>query len=83
MNCKSTPWYLKKWGKNKICGITQGRLRPGKDRFGIPYVTRLDCKHSFYTHALLEWSCKNPTCPMCRKPFNFLSTVFKEYIVLK
>lgn len=77
----SDKWYFKKWGKNKICGITQGRLRHGKDKFGIPYVTTLDCKHSFYTKALFEWACKKSTCPMCRKSFNFISTVFKEYIV--
>lgn len=77
------PWYFKKWGKDKICGITQTRLRPGKDKYGIPYVVKLSCSHSFYTNALFEWSINNSTCPNCREPFNFIYTVFKEYIVKK
>ena len=75
------PWYLKKWGKDKICWITQSRLRPGKDKFGIPYSTKLECGHTFYTKPLVEWSYKNSTCPMCRKPFSLLKTIFKDYIV--
>jgi hypothetical protein len=80
---KNKYWYFKKWGKHKICGITHGRLRPGKDKFGIPYVITLDCNHSFYTNALLEWSTTNETCPLCRIPFNFLLTIFKDYIIKK
>jgi hypothetical protein len=75
------PWYFKKWGKDKICGITQSRLRQGKDKFGISYTTKLECGHSFYTKPLIEWSYKNSTCPMCRIHFNLLETIFKEYIV--
>ena len=80
---KNKNWYFKKWGKDKICGITQSRLRPGKDKYGIPYVITLDCNHSFYTNALLEWSSQNETCPMCRIPFNFLLTIFNDYIIKK
>lgn len=66
----SEPWWSKKWGKNAICGITMTRLRPGKDKHGIDYVTTLECKHRFYTNALFKWinlNFQHPTCPMCRK----------------
>jgi hypothetical protein len=74
------PWWNKKWGKDKICGITLTRLRPGLDKDGIPYSIYLQCGHGFYTQALLNWSETKETCPMCRKPFKFLKVVFKDYI---
>ena len=65
-------WWSKKWGKDHICGITHTRLRPGTNRQGIPYVTRLSCTHAFYTKALAKWveTCPTspPTCPCCREP---------------
>ena len=78
---KNKYWYFKKWGKDKICGITQARLRPGKDKYGISYTTKLKCGHYFYTKPLVEWSYKNSSCPICRNPFNLLETVFKQYII--
>jgi hypothetical protein len=74
------PWWEKKWGKDKICGITLTRLRPGSDKFGIPYSIYLPCGHGFYTQALLEWVINKETCPMCRKNFKFLEVVFKDFI---
>ena len=66
-------WWNKKWGKNRICGITHTRLRPGKNKNGTPHVTHLKCKHSFYTKSLEKWvnACpvSPPTCPCCRKTF--------------
>lgn len=60
------PWWSKKWGKEQICSLTQARLRPGKDKYGIPYCCSLSCNHRFYTRPILEWLHKNPTCPLCR-----------------
>ena len=70
----NTKWWDKKWGKNKLCGITKSRLRAGKNKDGQLYVTWLSCGHGFYTSALLEWvkHCiirTSPTCPICRKSF--------------
>jgi len=63
-------WWAEKWGKDKICGITHTRLRPGKNKNGKSYVTRLKCDHSFYTKALEKWiefcPVNPPTCPCCR-----------------
>ena len=61
-------WYKKKWGTDKICGITQSRLRPGKDQEGNTYVIRTHCGHGFYRKALLEWIDRgNKSCPICRE----------------
>lgn len=69
-------WWDKKWGKNKSCGITQMRLRPGKDIFDNKKCVFLDCGHGFYRSAIIEWynSCQKPIpdCPLCRKPINIL-----------
>ena len=65
-------WWSKKWGKDKICGITHSRLRPGKNSDNIPYTITLPCKHSFYTRALIEWVNRcldSKTCPICRSEF--------------
>lgn len=62
-------WWTKKWGSDKLCGITHGRLRPGKNKYGTPYVITIPCGHSFYTCALIEWMLKCPTCPCCRQLF--------------
>ena len=66
-------WWNKKWGSDKLCGITHTRLRPGCNKYGIKYTTKLKCNHTFYTNPLIEWI-KNcpveiPTCPTCRKDF--------------
>jgi hypothetical protein len=70
-------WWSKKWGKNKICGITHTRLRQGYDKSGFPYVIYLECNHGFYSKALYEWACLNDTCPICRKSFNFIYYILK------
>ena len=68
-------WWDKKWNKSKICGITHSRLRPGKNKYGTPYVIHIKCGHSFYTNALLEWmrmsttNSNTTTCPLCRYEF--------------
>ena len=63
-------FWKKKW-KNKICGITHTRLRPGKNKNGISYSVFLPCKHGFYRSVLNEWIKRcpkdSPTCPLCRK----------------
>lgn len=74
-------WWEKKWGKDKLCGITHTRLRPGKNRNGISYTVTLKCNHSFYSKALIEW-CKHctseePTCPSCRASFNVFEIFIK------
>jgi|TARA_B110000967_G_C18609918_1_gene423436 hypothetical protein len=65
-------FWIKKW-KNKFCGITQTRLRPGKNKQGNTYSIFLDCKHGFYRSVLIEWikhcPTNNLTCPTCRKEF--------------
>lgn len=69
----SKPNWDKKWGKNAICPITQCRLRPGRNKKGIPYTIALPCKHRFYRSALTTWVEKlcrknqTPSCPLCRK----------------
>jgi hypothetical protein len=67
-----TTFWDKKWN-GKICGITHGRLRPGKNKHGIPYCVFLDCNHGFYLSVIKEWvkNCypEKPTCPVCRKTF--------------
>ena len=75
---KHKPWWDKKW--NKVCGITQSRIRPGKNKNGVPYVVHLSCGHPFYTNALLEWMKQHPTsnntpCPCCRKNFTLQSLI--------
>jgi len=75
----NTNWWNKKWGKDKICGITHSRLRPGKNKNGVPHVIVLDCKHAFYTSAILEWvksyNKKDIPCPCCRKNFTLQNLV--------
>ena len=70
---KSTFWK-KKW-EGQLCGITHGRLRPGRNKKGDPYCIFLDCKHGFYRSVILEWviNCypENPTCPVCRTIFRW------------
>lgn len=63
------PWWSEKWGKEAICGITLTRLRPGKNKQGVEYVSKLECGHRFYTSALINWIAtfsEKPTCPTCR-----------------
>lgn len=72
----SKPWWNKKWGSDKMCSITQTRLRPGRNVKGIKYTSMLKCKHHFYTNALLEWikNCPNGAskCPLCRTSFTIM-----------
>jgi hypothetical protein len=74
-------WWEKKWGKDKLCGITHTRLRPGKNKNEIPYIVTLKCKHSFYRTVLIEWcnycTSDEPTCPSCREVFNVLDIFIK------
>ena len=69
-----TSWWNKKYGKDKLCGITRARLRPGIDKRGESYVVFLPCAHGFYRIALKNWVLtkpeQNPSCPMCRKIFH-------------
>lgn len=71
MDSKKKPWWSRKYGKDKICGISLVRLRPGKNKEGFPYIVTLPCEHSFYRKALIEWikKCNEPTCPICRTSF--------------
>lgn len=61
---RKEPWWKSKWGKENICAISYTRLRPGKN------ISRLECKHSFYTKALVQWINSTtdiyPKCPICR-----------------
>ena len=72
-------WWDNKWGKDKICGITYSRIRPGKTKSGIPYSVHLSCGHYFYTNALIEWTKKSPSCPICRQRFD----IFEEVLGVK
>ena len=67
-------FWSKKWGKDKLCGITLSRLRPGKNKLGYKHSIYLSCNHGFYRKPLIKWiiecDIKNPTCPTCRKIFN-------------
>ena len=70
----TTPWWTKKYGKGKICAITNMRLRPGKNKYNQPYSIFLGCKHGFYRSALMSWVLTkpdiSPTCPLCRQAFD-------------
>lgn len=70
-----SPKWSERWGKDKICPITQSRLRPGSSRDGIPYTIQLSCNHRFYRKALIHWMLtqKTATCPLCREPIIKLS----------
>ena len=63
------PFWSDRWGADKICPITYTRLRPGRNRLGIPYSIKLQCGHRFVRSALIEWikKCPEQTCPVCRK----------------
>ena len=72
----SKPWWSKKWGCEKICGITHTRLRPGKNKKGIFHTTTLSCGHSFCTYPLLSWvnvcGIESTSCPICRQMFTLV-----------
>ena len=75
MNNKK-PYWDKKWGKDKFCGINKTRLRPGKDKFGFRHSIYLSCGHGFYRKAIGEWFKRKETCPVCRStidPVDFMS----------
>lgn len=69
-------WWNKKYGKDKICGITHIRLRSGYNKKGLTHVIFLNCKHGFYRSALKNWvetfayKTTYPTCPLCREQFD-------------
>lgn len=66
-------WWSNNWGTEYTCGITHTRLRPGKNKNGVYYTTKLKCNHRFCTNPLLEWVKNCPdgriTCPVCRQTF--------------
>lgn len=64
------PPFWKKFGKDRVCGISHARLRPGKTKDGLSYVVFLPCGHGFYRKPLMIWINTNNICPMCRKPFD-------------
>jgi len=66
-------WWDKKYGKDKICGITRIRLRCGKNKVGKSVTVYLKCGHGFYRSAIKNWVYAqkgNSTCPLCRKEFD-------------
>ena len=67
------PYWKKIW-KDQTCGITNTRLRPGKNKYGLSHTIFLKCTHGFYRKVLSEWviNCpkQQPTCPICRQVFN-------------
>ena len=73
---KNNITYWKKTWKDQTCGINNTRLRPGKNNHGLSYSIFLKCRHGFYRKVLIEWvrNCpkEQPTCPLCRQPFNIL-----------
>ena len=75
---KKKSFWENTW-KDKICGITKTRLRPGKNIYGLSYSVFLKCKHGFYRKVLIEWvkNCptEHPTCPICRAVFNPLDYI--------
>jgi hypothetical protein len=66
------PFWDKRYGKDALCPITHTRLRPGINKHGLPYIITIDCNHSFYRQALLEWYKTKDTCPVCRKTIQIL-----------
>lgn len=74
-----TLWWNKKWGKNKVCGISYARLRPGKNKDGLHNVVFLRCGHGFYRNCIKQWAVTQYsngnniiTCPLCRREFDVL-----------
>lgn len=69
-----SPWWANKYGKGRICAITNTRLRPGKNKYGQRYAIFLSCRHGFNRKALMSWvlarPAETPTCPLCRKGFD-------------
>ena len=66
--------FWSKYGKDKICGITRTRLRPGKNKYEETYTVFLPCKHGFCRSALKNYVLTYPTqdliCPMCRRVYS-------------
>ena len=58
--------WNKKWGRDKICPITQTRLRPGSNKDGDSHVITIKCGHRFYRKAILNWNKISDKCPVCR-----------------
>ena len=66
------PFWVKRFGKDKICTISRTRLRPGKNKDGLLYTVFLKCGHGFCRKALVQWALKKRTCPNCRKRFDII-----------
>ncbi len=65
-------WWDRKYGKNRVCGITLKRIRPGVDKDGYKKFLFLPCKHGFDRIAILTYifNTTEYSCPTCRKVFN-------------
>jgi hypothetical protein len=76
MENKKYAWWNKKWGKEEICCICQGRLRPAyknpKSKNNFPKVVSLpNCTHRlhFTCYDKLAKKIDKLQCPMCRAEF--------------
>lgn len=78
---KTIPWWSKKYGKDKVCGISFTRLRQGKNKNGMSYVITLPCSHSFYRYNIVKWTIfsisQTSSCPICRTSYD-LEKVFSN-----
>ena len=77
------PWWSKKWGRDKICGIRQARLRPYRiethpetgEKIRVKNdIMTLNCGHRFYQKEWLQWIPVSQKlnngkiiCAMCRQ----------------
>ncbi len=82
-NKKKEPFWNKKWGKDEVCPITQARLRPGRNKDGLPHCIFLPCGHGFYRLALANWTETNLSCPTCRRDLTKIAGEFKKGLELK
>ncbi|KAM0942631.1 putative transcription factor C2H2 family [Dioscorea sansibarensis] len=54
--------------KNSIeCAVCLESFEPGEKCRMLPV-----CKHSFHAHCLDSWLVRNPACPVCRTPAEYL-----------
>ena len=68
------PWWKEKWGKDVVCCICQGRLRPPYEKSKPTKVVELPkCSHRLHISCyslLVEKSTSNDLrCPLCRTAF--------------
>jgi len=61
------PFWDRKWGTDKICGIFHTRLRPGKNKDEMTYSVFLKCGHGFCRTAITKWINTKMNCPICRR----------------